>query len=62
MPGFGRLKHLANQESLYIDGQWGEQEEILMDDFSEETGEFEEVESAAAKEVRKVLVLFKSKV
>jgi hypothetical protein len=49
-------------KSLYIDGQWDEQEEILMDVFSEETGEFEEVESAAAKEVRNVLVLFKSKV
>ena len=48
-------------KSLYIAGQWGEQEEILMDDFSEDTGEFEEIGSAAAKEVKKVLVLFKSK-
>ena len=48
-------------KSLYIDGQWGEQKEILMDDFSEETREFEEVESAEAKEVRKILMLFKSK-
>jgi len=30
-------------------------------DFSEETGAFEEIGSAVAKEVKKVLVLFKSK-
>jgi hypothetical protein len=48
-------------KSLYIDGQWREQEEILMDDFSEETGEFEEIGSAAAKEVKKILELFNSK-
>lgn len=48
-------------KSLYINGQWGEQTEILMDGFRKETGEFAETESTAAKEVKRILALFKSK-
>lgn len=48
-------------KSIYMAGQWREQQEILMDDFSEGAGEFEEIGSAAATEVKKVLGLFESK-
>jgi hypothetical protein len=48
-------------KSKYIDGKWGGQEEIEIEVFNEDSGEFEEVESAASNEVKKVLMLFKSK-
>jgi hypothetical protein len=47
--------------SSYIAGQWREQEVIEIEEFNEESGQFEQVDSPAANEVKEVLALFKTK-
>lgn len=44
--------------SSYIAGQWREQEVIEIEEFNEESGQFEQVDSPAANEVKEVLALF----